>query len=62
MDELKIKIVGKRLPCSGGLQKTNALLKLAIRLRGNRPFIPKGVWRFKTHEELDAWTLKMLSR
>lgn len=26
------------------------------------PFIPKGVYRFKTHEEADAWTLKMLTR
>jgi hypothetical protein len=23
---------------------------------------PKGVYRFQTHEEADAWTMKMLAR
>jgi len=31
-------------------------------LRGSRPFIPKGVHRFKTFEEADAWTLQMITR
>jgi hypothetical protein len=26
------------------------------------PFLPKGVYRFKTHEEADAWQWKMLTR
>ena len=26
------------------------------------PFVPKGIYRFKTHEEADAWMLKMLTR
>lgn len=28
----------------------------------NRPFIPKGVWKFKTFEEADAWILKTTKR
>lgn len=26
------------------------------------PFIPKGVYRFHTHEEADAWLMKMMTR
>ena len=26
------------------------------------PFVPKGVYRFHTHEEADAWLMKMLTR
>ena len=26
------------------------------------PFIPKGVWRFRTHEEADEWMWKMITR
>jgi hypothetical protein len=26
------------------------------------PFLPKGVFRFQTHEEADAWMLKMITR
>ncbi|MHA3773963.1 hypothetical protein ACXR0O_20720 [Verrucomicrobiota bacterium sgz303538] len=26
------------------------------------PSIPKGVYRFKSHEEADAWTWKMITR
>jgi len=57
-----IKIVGTRTPSTGGLEAADAFLKLVIELRGDKPFIPRGVYRFKTHEEKDAWTLKMLTR
>ena len=26
------------------------------------PFVPKGVYRFASHEEADAWLLKMIAR
>ncbi len=26
------------------------------------PFVPKGVYRFRTHEEADAWLWKMITR
>lgn len=31
-------------------------------LRHGCPFMPKGVWRFKSFEEADQWTMKMLIR
>jgi hypothetical protein len=37
-------------------------LQLVIALRGNKPFIPKGVHRFKTHEEAHTWSIKMMAR
>lgn len=57
-----MRIVGRRRPSSGGLEAANGFLHLVIALRGNRPFIPRGVHRFGSYEEKDAWTLRMLTR
>ena len=56
-----MKVLGRRKP-GKGLKHADALLKLVIALRGDQPFIPRGVHRFHSHEEKDAWTLKMLTR
>jgi len=40
------------------LQETAAQLHKAFKHR----WMPKGVYRFKTHEEADAWMTKMLAR
>jgi len=61
----KIRVVGKRQPSnyhSGGLKAAEGFLKMVNVLRAGQPFIPHGVYRFKTHEELDIWTMKMLTR
>ena len=57
-----MKVIGRRRPGKGGLDTINGFLKLVISLRGGKPFIPRGVYRFRSHEEKDAWTLKMLTR
>ncbi len=57
-----MRIVGRRKPMATGLEATNGMLKLVIALRGDKPYMPHGVYRFHTHEEADAWTLKMLTR
>lgn len=57
------KTVGKRTgildPLAYGLslQKAGNDLQAAFGFGG---LCPKGVFRFKTHEEADAWTMKML--
>ena len=56
-----MRVLGKRKP-GKGLQYADGLLKLVVALRGNKPFIPRGVYRFHSHEEKDEWTLKMLTR
>jgi len=58
----EMKVVGKRQRSQRGLQAADGFLKLVGTLREGRPFIPRGVHRFRTHEEKDAWTLKMLNR
>ena len=60
--ELPMKVVGRKGKSKVNLETANQFLKLMRRLRGSRPFIPKGVWRFKTFEEADAWTLRMITR
>jgi hypothetical protein len=57
-----MKVLGRRKPYSGGLEGLQSFFELCIRLRGDQPFIPRGVYRFKSHEDLDQWTLKMLTR
>jgi hypothetical protein len=57
-----MKQVGRRKPYSGGLAGLQRFFELCLRLRGDRPFLPRGVYRFKSHEEADAWTMKMLTR
>ena len=58
------KTVGRRVPprdafrFAMGLQKTAAELERAM----HRGLCPKGVFRFRTHEEADAWMIKMLAR
>jgi len=60
-DALARKVVGRRR-WRGGIAATAGLLELALRLRGDKPFIPKGVHRFASFEDSDAWSLKMLTR
>lgn len=40
------------------LQETGAQLHQSFKHR----WMPKGVYRFKTHEEADEWMIKMLAR
>jgi len=61
-DELPMKIVGRKGRPKGGLEAAADFLQLVIALRGSKPFIPKGVHRFKTHEEAHRWSIKMMAR
>jgi|KBSSwiStaDraftv2_1062776.scaffolds.fasta_scaffold34602_2 hypothetical protein len=58
----EMKILGHRKSSTGGLEQSNGFLKMVITLRGGKPFIPRGVYRFRSHEEKDEWILKMLTR
>jgi hypothetical protein len=58
------KTVGRRKPPPDAfaygmaLQKTRVQLSKTFRLKG----IPRGVYRFHSHEEADAWLMKQLTR
>ena len=56
-----MKTVGKRIPAKG-LESADALFQLVIELRAGKPFIPKGVHRFRTFEEAEQWSFKMKTR
>jgi hypothetical protein len=65
MDESdrQMKVVGRRrAPRHRDLSYAAPLLDLAVRLRDRRPFIPKGVHVFRSFEEADEWSLRMMTR
>jgi hypothetical protein len=59
--EPPIKVVGRRR-WGTGLVATAPLLQLNLRLRGHKPFLPRGLHRFRSFEESDEWILRMLTR
>lgn len=61
-DEYPMKVVGRKGQPKVNVETANDFLKMVAVVRGNCPFMPKGVWRFKTFEEADAWKLQMMTR
>jgi hypothetical protein len=57
-----MKVVGRKGRVKAGLLRADSMQRLANELRKGKPFMPKGVFRFKTFEEADAWKLSMLTR
>lgn len=58
----EMKVVGRRKSPKRDLVYAQNLLDLVVELRKGKPLIPKGVHRFKTFEESQQWTLKMMAR
>ena len=58
------RFVGKRTGTPDSLQAGMQLQATAAQLHQTfkHRWMPKGVYRFKTHEEADAWMTKMLAR
>ena len=56
------RVVGRRKDPTPTLENVRALQQLLQELRGKHPFLPRGVYRFKSHQEADAWQMKMLTR
>ena len=57
-----MKVIGRKGAPKADLQSMDGMQKMANSLRQGRPFVPKGVWRFKSFEEADAWLIKMMAR
>jgi hypothetical protein len=62
IDETNMKVIGRKGKPRIDVTTIDSLQKLANELRKGRPFMPKGLWRFRSHEEADSWKLKMLTR
>ena len=58
----EMKVVGRRAPSRGGLAAAAPLLDLVLELRGDKPFLPRGVYRFNSFEESHEWSMKMMTR
>jgi hypothetical protein len=56
-----MKKVGRRRQATD-INASNRLLELVIKLRGDQPFIPKGIHKFKTFQEAQDWSIKMMAR
>lgn len=57
----QIKIIGKRRPTTD-FEQVSAFLDTVVALRGDQPFVPKGFYRFKTFEEAQACSIRMMAR
>ena len=57
-----VKVLGRRRPPSGGLTGAAPFLEMVVQLRGDRPFLPKGLHRFRSFEESEAWSVTMMAR
>jgi hypothetical protein len=62
-DDKPARVVGRRRrPLAlGGAGDTIASV-LAFRKAFPTPFVPRGVYRFRSHEEADRWMWEMLTR
>ncbi len=62
IEEFIGKTVGKRTPPRDALKAGFAMQRTANALMKScgHKLWPKGVYRFKSHEEADAWRMKML--
>jgi hypothetical protein len=58
------KFVGRRTKTPDAFETGMKLQALAVELHRSfkQRWAPKGVYRFKTHEEADAWMSRMLAR
>jgi hypothetical protein len=58
------RFVGRRTKTPDSLKTGMLLQSLGVELHVafKHRWCPKGVYRFKTHEEADAWMMKMLAR
>lgn len=57
----ELKVAGRRKPASGP-EAAAGLLRLVRDLRAGQPFIPRGVYRFRSFEEAQEWSMKMMAR
>ncbi len=57
-----IKVVGRRGEARVDVVTFEPMQRTFNVLRQGCPFMPKGVWRFKSFEEADQWMMSMLTR
>ncbi len=61
----RAKVVGRRRPIEPGEESLRVglgIAKTALQIRKRNLKTPKGVFRFKSHEEADQWWMENLIR
>ena len=61
-DSTGTRVLGRRRPGGGGLERAAGFLRMVVALRQGKPFIPRGVYRFASFEESQEWSLRMMTR
>ncbi len=59
---LPIKVVGRQSEAKVDVITFDVMQRAYAAIRRGQPFVPKGVFKFRTFEEADAWLMKMLTR
>ena len=64
LEETIGKTVGRKAPTRDFVKAATALQQTSLSFQKafKNPFLPKGVYRFRSHEEADAWVWKMITR
>lgn len=57
-----MRVVGKRRADGSTLDDQGRLARTAAFLRGAAGMVPRGLYRFRTFEEADAWMIRMMAR
>ena len=58
----KMKIVGRRVGFRSSWDDFDALMRTAAALRRTDCLVPRGVYRFASHEEADLWMRRTTAR
>jgi hypothetical protein len=61
LDELPIKRISRRFEGEDTLRDVAILQRTVNRLRGNA-LVPRGLYRFRSHEEADEWMIRQIAR
>jgi hypothetical protein len=64
LEEAIGKTVGRTVPSGDFVKAATTLQRTSVSFHKafKNPFLPKGVYRFRSHEEADAWVWKMITR
>jgi hypothetical protein len=57
-----MKVVGRRGKSVVNVETIDSMQRAVNVLRKDRPFLPRGVYRFKSFEEAEEWKMKMQTR
>jgi hypothetical protein len=60
-DKPLTKVVGRRKPARVDVGSFDSMQKMVNALRAGRGLVPKGVYRFHTFEEADAWLIRTMA-